>query len=292
MNRSWSMPLAFCLSGLLLIVVWTGTQADNVASKTAVLDNSAAESQPTDTCFWNILPFGVDDWITSAPTNTILATFTYETQTYPALVATQYGGGKAVYAPGSLFSEIDNLASPHNVRHEIFLNSVKWVTNDQVPTSTTVLVAYGHRELVTYDGWEHGCCSSNVISALEEAGYTVAVTSDIPLTLTSYSAVIMPGVGWFGTPQYPDPLYWSGNTGHAPTPAEVATLLGFVQNGGGLVASVEYDQGADWMNPIGMPMSVTFGTVSNLPGLQGNRVADHVILAKHCTYLHLPLVRR
>jgi hypothetical protein len=290
MSRIWSIFLAFCVSGLFLAAIWSGTHATGLASTLAAIDNSPNGSNLNSPCYWNTVPFGVDDWITSAPTNTILVAFSYETATYPALVATQYGQGKVVYAPGSVFSEIDNLVSPHNMKHEIFLNSARWVTNDQVPTQTTVLVAYGHHELVTYAEWGQACCRSNIVSALEEAGYTVEITSDIPLTLTGYGAVIMPGVGWYGTPQYPDPIYWSGAAGHAPTPAEVATLLDFVQNGGGLIASVETNQGAAWMNPVAIPMSVTFGSIGNLPGLQGNRVADHFILAKHCLHAYIPLV--
>ncbi len=102
----------------------------------------------------------------------------------------------------------------------------------------------------------------------------------------------MPGVGWYDTPGYPDPMYWSGDAGHAPTPVEVATLLDFVQNGGGLIASVEVYQGAAWMNPIGMPMSVTFGSICDARGLQGSRVTDHGILAKHGIHIYLPLVIR
>ena len=175
---------------------------------------------------------------------------------------------------------------------EVFLNSVKWVTNGQIPAHTLVLVTYGHRELVTYSGGSADCCTSNIVRALEDAGYTVEITSDIPITLTRYGAVIMPGVGWYGTPGYPDPVYWSGDAGHAPTPLEVATLLEFVQNGGGLIASVEVYQGAAWMNPVGMPMSVTFASISDARGLQGSRVTDHVILAKHRLYIYLPLVIR
>jgi len=72
----------------------------------------------------------------------------------------------------------------------------------------------------------------------------VEVTSDVPITLTQSGAMLMPGVGWHETPQYPNPLYWLGDAGHAPTPAEVAALLNFVKNGGGLMASVEFNQGA------------------------------------------------
>ena len=293
MSRIWSIPLVFFLSVLLLLVVGSGVAVNSFAGKIAASAHSANGNDLDHPCYWNRLPFGVDDWITSAPTSTILAAFSYETQTYEALVATHYGQGNVVYAAGSVFSEIDNVAAPHNVKHEVFLNSVKWVTNDQVPTQTIVLVTYGHRELVTYAEWGHDCCDSNIVLALENAGYTVEITSDIPITLTGYGAVIMPGVGWYGTPQYPDPAYWSGDTGDAPTPVEVAALLNFVQNGGGLVASVEFNQGADWMNPIGRPMSVTFGSISNNGAIhQANRVAGHFVLAKHCISTYLPSVSR
>jgi hypothetical protein len=292
MNRIGVISLTFFTSGLLLAVVWSGVEQNVFASKLAAIDDTTNGNAPGKPRYWNTVPFGVDDWITSVPTNAILATFTYETQTYPALVALQYGLGNVVYAPGSVFTEINNLSFPHNVLHEIFLNSAKWVTNDQIPTQTTVLVTYGHRELVTYSGANGTCCTSNIIRALEDEGYRVEITSDIPMTLTRYAAVIMPGVGWYGTPGYSNTLYWSGDAGHAPTPTEVASLLDFVQNGGGLIASVEAYQGAAWMNPIGMPMSVTFGSISGSPGLQGNRVTDHVILMEHQTFIYLPLVSR
>jgi hypothetical protein len=292
MSRIWSIPLVFFLSVLLLVVVGSGVTVNSFAGKIAASAHSANGNDLNQPSYWSRLPFGVDDWISSVPTNDILATFTNETRTYPALVALQYGQGKVVYAPGSAFSEINNLSSPHNVLHEIFLNSAKWVTNDQVPTQTIVLVTYGHRELITYGGVSETCCTTNIIRALEDEGYTVDITSNIPMTLTGYGAVIMSGVGWYGTPHYPNPIYWSGDAGHAPTPAEVTSLLNFVQNGGGLIASVEFNQGADWMNPIGMPMSVTFSSISDSPGLQGNRVADHVILMKHGFYSYLPLVSR
>lgn len=291
MSRTWSIPVIFFLSGLLLLaVIWSDTQANSFTRKIAAIDNPGNGVDLESPCFWETTPFGVDNWITSAPANTILAAYSYESRTFPTLVATHYGKGKVVYAPGSLFSEIDNLAAPHNLKHEIFLNAAQWVTNDQPPTHTTALVTYGHRELVTYNGGNQDCCTSNIPLALEEAGYTVEITADIPMTLTGYGIVVMPGVGWFGTPQYSDPPYWSGDTGHAPTPVEVTALLDFVQNGGGLIASIEANQGAEWMNPIGMPMSVTFSAISNSPNLQGKRVADHIILAKHCTSSYLPIV--
>jgi hypothetical protein len=293
MSRIWSIPLFFFLSVLLLVVVGSGVTVNSFAGKIAVSAHSANSNDLNHPCYWNRLPFGVDDWITSSPNSASLATFSYETWTYEALVATRYGQGNVVYASGSVFSEIDNVVAPHNVNHEVFLNSVKWVTNGQVPTQTTILVTYGHRELVTYTEWGHACCDSNIVLALENAGYTVEITSDIPITLTGYGAVIMPGVGWYGTPQYSDPVYWSGDTGHAPTPVEVAALLNFVQNGGGLIASVEFNQGADWMNPIGMPMSVTFGSISNNGTIhQASRVADHFVLAKQCISTYLPSVNR
>lgn len=294
MSRIWSIPLFFFFSVLLLVVVGSGLAVNSFAGKIAASARSADDPYLNHPCYWSRLPFGVDDWITSAPPSTILASFTYETRTYEALVATQYGQGNVVYASGSVFSEIDNLEDPHNVKHEVFLNSVKWVTHGRVPTQTTVLVTYGHRELVTYtDEWGKPCCTSNVILALEEAGYTVEITSHIPLTLTGYGAVIMPGVGWYGTPQYPDPVYWAGDTGHAPTPSEVATLLNFVQNGGGLIASAEFNQGADWMNPIAGPMSVTFSSITNNGNAhEAGRVASHAILAKQCNSNYLPAVSR
>ena len=263
------------------------TRATNVASRPDLKTSSVLG----DLCYFNSFTFGVDDWIESAPSSSILAELTTPTQTYPALVTTRYGLGKAVYAPGSLFSEINNLVSPHNPRLEIFLNSVKWVTNNRAPTQTRILVTYGHRELVTYGG-QGVCCSTNIIQALEDLNYTVDITSDIPLTLTGYSAIIMPGVGWFLSPGYPNPVYWSGDAGHAPTPAETASLLNFVQNGGGLVTSVEYNYGADWMGPIGKPMSVTFRSITDATNLTGIRIADHFILAKPCTDIYLPLIHR
>jgi len=290
MSRIKSVFLVFFVSGLLLIVVWSGTEANGFARTLAASDVGATASASP--CYWNTVPFGVDDWIISAPTGTILSNFAYENQTYPALVATHFGQGKAVFAVGSVFSEIDNLAAPHHVKQAVFLNAARWVTNDQPPTQTLVLVTYGHRELVTYDDeWGKPCCTSNVILALEDAGYTVEVTSDIPITLTQFGAVIMPGVGWHETPQYPNPIYWSGDAGHAPTAAEVTALLNFVKNGGGLMASAEFNLGAAWLTPIGQPMSVTFGSITdNGTIVQSNRVANHLVMAKDCQRVYLPEV--
>ncbi len=289
MNRVWPITLVLCCSTLMLAIAVSGTLRASAISASASSQNSATSVDLDDLCSFNSFDFGVDDWITSAPSSTILAEMTVQTQTYPALVATQYGLGKAVYAPGSLFTEINNLIAPHNVRHEVFLNSVRWVTNNRAPTQTTVLVTYGHRELVTY-GWEGDCCSTNIVEALSDEGYTVVITADIPVALSYYDAVIMPGVGWFLSPSYSDPVYWSGDSGHAPTPAEVTSLLDFVQNGGGLVAAVEYNYGADWMRPIGTPMSVTFSSLSDARGLTGFRIIDHFILAKPCFHIYLPVL--
>jgi hypothetical protein len=291
MNRVWPIALVLCSSTLLLAIVLSGTLGASAIGESASSQNFAARTEVCAPSYFDSFTFGVDDWITSAPSSTILAVMTFQTQTYPALVATHYGLGKAVYAPGSLFSEIDNVIEPHNVRQEVFLNAVKWVTNDKPPVQTTVLVPYGHRELLTYGYGD--CCSTNIIEALRDKGYTVVITTDIPIALSHYDAVIMSGVGWYLSPNYPNPLYWSGDSGHAPTPAEVISLLDFVQNGGGLVASVEFSYGADWMRPIGTAMSVTFNAVDEAEGLTGTRIIDHPILVKPCYYyIYLPVLQR
>lgn len=232
-------------------------------------------------CYWDTFIFGVDSWITAAPNGSILATFAYAGQTYPALVAVEYGAGRAVYAEGSTFSGIENVTNPGGAKHMIFLNSVAWVTHNKPPAESRVLVTWGHREILTYH--HNGqCCSTHIPQALMDAGYTVDISFDVPASLAGYDAVIMPGVGWIWTLGYPDPPYWSGDSGHAPTTDEVATLLAFVQNGGGLVTSVEWNLGASWMNPIGNPMGVTFDAISNASPLVGNRTVDHPIFQKEC----------
>ncbi len=240
------------------------------------------------TCQWSSFTFGADSWITSAPSDSILAEFSWQNNVYPAFVATQYGSGKAVFAPGSAFSQIDNITSPHNVRHELFLNSVKWVTRNKRPSQTVLLVTYGHSELLTYHRGGGVCCSSNVVQALVGAGYPVVVTPDIPVSLSGYDAVIMPGVGWINTPAYSTPPFWCGLSCHAPTEEETSTLLRFVAGGGGLVASVEYDKGANWMNPIGAPMNVTFDVIDP-SAQQGTRVMDHPIFSRACR-MFLPII--
>lgn len=222
--------------------------------------------------YWDSFTFGADSWITSAPSESILATFSYGGKTYPALVAVEYGNGRAVYAEGSTFSQTGASTSP---RHQIFVNSVKWVTKDKDPSDTKILATYGHRELLTY---KYG---SNVVLALQNQRYTVDVVFDIPSSLADYDAVIMPGVGWswYGG-GWVNPDWWSGSSGHAPTPSEVSSLLSFVQNGGGLVSSVEAINGASWMNPIGNPMGVTFNYISLASPLIGYRIIEHPILLK------------
>jgi hypothetical protein len=242
-------------------------------------------------CYWDTFSFGVDDWIISAPTNSILATFDWNGTTYPAFVATEYGSGKAIYTPGSTFSEIQNNADPHNVRHELFLNSVLWVTDDQLPSQTTVLVTYGHRELVTYHWENNTCCKSNIVQALQEKGYTVDVSFDIPHSLTGYDAVIMPGVGFAGSPFYPNPMYWCEPYCHAPTVDEINTLLSFIQNGGGLVTSIESGSGAAWMSPISSPMNVVIQQISP-DDILAHRIINHPIFLKECMGIYLPLVLR
>jgi|GEM_PF-1783089 len=242
------------------------------------------------TCYWSSFAFGADSWITSAPTDSIVAEFSWHGVTYPAFVATHYGNGKAVFAPGSAFSEINNITNPHNVRHELFLNSVRWATGGKLPSQTTLLITFGHSELLTYHRGGEVCCGSNIVRALGDAGYTVVVTPDVPSSLLGYDAVIMPGVGWAYTPAYPDPQFWCEDSCHAFTAREISVLLDFVEDGGGLVASAEYGNGANWMNPIGTPMNVTFDFIDSSVQ-EGHRVVDHPIFLRDCR-ISLPLMFR
>jgi hypothetical protein len=246
----------------------------------AVRFNGSGSSDPVE--YWDSFGLGADSWITSAPPASILATFTSGATVYPALVATQYGSGKAVYTEGSVFSEIYNIMQPGNVRHQLFLNSVEWATGGKAPTTCNVLVTWGHRELLTYwDGTPTGM-STNIVSALTDEGYAVTLSHDVPAVLTGYDAVIMVGVGWSYV-HWVNGTIWSGpggtNDAHALTVAETNSLSAFVQNGGGLVASVEESLGASYLNPIGNMMGVTFQFISG-QGFTATRIADHPIFVK------------
>jgi len=232
-------------------------------------------------CYWDSFIFGSDSWITAAPSESILATFAYGGQTYPALVAVEHGQGRAVFAEGNTLALIDNIVDPNGPKHTIFLSSVAWAMRDKLPAEARVLVTWGHREILTYHNGGQ-CCGTHIPQALTDAGYTVDIAFDVPASLDGYDAVIMPGVGWIWTLGYPNPQWWSGNSGHALTITETSTLLAFVQNGGGLVSSVEWNLGASWMNPVGNPMGVTFAAISNASPLQGNRIVDHPIFEKPC----------
>jgi TolB protein len=273
---------------LFVMSATTGSGLTNLSNNVAndeepCWGGMVALTSPTPTTivlnYWDSFGFGADDWITSVPSASILATFSYGEKTYPALAAVEYGSGRAVYAGGSTFSELYNVTVPGNVHHQLFVNSVKWASKGKLATQSKVLATYGHRELLTYHNGANGI-GSNAIAALRERGYAVDVSFNIPSSLAGYDIVIMPGVGWSGTPAYPNPIYWSGDSGHALTSNEISALLNFVREGGGLVASVEYGTGASWMNPIGNPMGVIFAHISSTGGLVGNRIIDHPIFLK------------
>jgi hypothetical protein len=233
--------------------------------------------------YWDSFLFGADSFITSAPSDTILATFDYYGTVYPALVATDYGNGRAVYAEGSTFSQLANLADPGNVHHQLFVNSVKWSTKGKDPATCNILVVWGHRELLTYWGSVPSVEGSNVTRALEDEGYNVSTSHDVPGSLVDYDAVIIPGIGW-SWGGWVNPNLWSGpggtNTAHKPTTTEVTTLLSFIQNGGGLVASVEYEYGADWLQDVGNPMGVYFSAITWETPYTAYRIVEHPIFLK------------
>ncbi len=233
--------------------------------------------------YWDSFLFGADSFITSAPSDTILATFDYYGTVYPALVATDYGNGRAVYTEGSTFSQLANLVDPGNVHHQLFLNSVKWSTKGKDPATSNILVVWGHRELLTYGTSAPGVEDSNATRALEDKGYNVSTSHDVPASLAGYDAVIIPGIGW-SWGGWVNPNLWSGpggtNTAHKPTAAEVTTLLSFIQNGGGLVASVEYEYGADWLQDVGNPMGVYFDAITWETPYTAYRIVEHPIFLK------------
>jgi outer membrane protein assembly factor BamB len=220
--------------------------------------------------YWDSFLFGADSFITSAPSDTIL-------------VATDYGNGRAVYAEGSTFSQIGNLADPGNVHHQIFVNSVEWSTKGKDPATCNILVVWGHRELLTYWGSVPTVEGSNVTRALEDEGYNVSTSHDVPGSLVNYDAVIIPGIGW-SWGGWVNPNLWSGpggtNTAHKPTTAEITTLLSFIQSGGGLVASVEYEYGADWLQDVGNPMGVYFAAITWDTPFTAYRIIEHPIFLK------------
>jgi parallel beta-helix repeat protein len=246
------------------------------------LDGSASTGS-TEEEYWDSFLIGADSFITSAPPDSVLATFTYGGTVYPAMVATGYGTGRAVYTEGSTFSQLTNLINPGNAHHQLFINSMKWATKDKDPASTNVLVTWGHRELVTYWTGTPGEEGSNVSRALEDAGYNVDTAHDVPSDLTGYDAVVMAGIGWSWS-GWVNPDLWSGpggtNTAHKPTPSEVTSLLNFVQNGGGLIASVEYQYGADWLQDVGNPMGVYFAAITFATPMTAYRTVDHPIFLK------------
>jgi outer membrane protein assembly factor BamB len=233
--------------------------------------------------YWDSFMFGADSFITSAPSDTILATFDYSGTVYPALVAAGYGNGRAVYAEGSTFSQLANLVDPGNVHHQLFVNSVKWSTKGKDPAASNILVVWGHREILTYGTSAPGVEDSNATRALEDEGYNVFTSHDVPSSLAGYDAVIIPGIGW-SWGGWVNPDLWSGpggtNTAHKPTTAEVTTLLSFINNGGGLVASVEYGYGADWLQDVGNPMGVYFDAITWASPYTGHRIVDHPIFLK------------
>jgi hypothetical protein len=249
----------------------------------AVLLDGSGSSGSVGEEYWDELPFGADAWIANAPAETIIATFDYGGTEYIAFAATDYGSGKATFAVGTIYAGLFNIEYPGNVRHQVFINSVKWATGDMDPSSCNVLVVWGHREILTYWTGVPGEQSSNVILALEDVGYNVVTSHDIPASLAGYDAVIIPGIGWtWGG--WVDPSLWSGpggtNTAHKPTADEVASVLNFVQNGGGLVASAEWEFGAAWLNDISDPMGIHFEAVAWDTPMTAYRVIDHPTFLK------------
>jgi len=225
---------------------------------------------PDGVAYWPYIYFGYDCWPTSAPSEDTLATFNWGSNTYPALVATDYGGGRAVYAPGSAFSHFG--LNPDLDRYQIFFNSLKWVTRDKDPEDVRVLATWGHRELLTYhDG-------SDVRISLPQEGYTVDLSYYVPSDLSDYDAVIMPGIGWTGGGIGDSSIF--SYSGQALTQAELDSLLGFVDAGGGLILTSEYHLGASWANPIGNPMNVYFSLISAASPMYGYTTGDHAIFEK------------
>jgi hypothetical protein len=248
-----------------------------------VLLDGSGSSGSTGYEYWDEFVFGADAWITSAPANTVLATFDYGGTEYVAFAATEFGTGKVTYAAGTTFTGIFNIMDPGNARHQLFMNSVKWTTDDKDPASCNILVVWGHREVLTYQGVSPSIEGSNVTLALEDAGYNVAISHDIPSSLAAYDAVIIPGIGWVWG-GWVNPNLWSGpggtNTAHKPTASEVAAVLDFVQNGGGLVASAEWEYGAEWLNDISDPMGIHFEAIAWDNPLTAYRVVEHPIFLK------------
>jgi len=233
--------------------------------------------------YWDSFVFGADSWITTAPPATILANFSFGGSDFIALAATDYGSGKAVFGVGALYGDMVNIGAPGNVRHQIFINSVRWATNNKDPRDCNIIVVWGHREVLTYHTGVPGVEGSNVTMALEDWNYNVNTSHDIPSSLAGYDALVIPGIGW-SWGGWVNPNLWSGSggtgTAHKPTASEVSAALDFVQNGGGLVASAEYEYGAAWLNDISTPMGVQFAAIDWAVPLTAYRVKQHPIFLK------------
>ncbi|MDG6220071.1 MAG: PKD domain-containing protein [Candidatus Thermoplasmatota archaeon] len=242
---------------------------------TVYFQGSAEEGEAQ---YWDSFDAGSDSWITTAPSDSVLATFEYGGVAYPGLVAMEHGNGRAVYTLGSTFSMICNMISPYNQNHQIFLNSVGWSTGYKSPEDCSIVVTWGHREVLTYRGGNP--TSSEIVKALEDEGYMVTLSHDVPSDMGGYDAVVMVGVGWSWEEGWVDASIWSGymgsNTGHAVTSYEAETLDAFVKNGGGLVVSVEEEK-ASYINPISQKMGVTFSFLNSYDYIYPNRLVDHPI---------------
>lgn len=208
---------------------------------------------------WETHPFGWDDWIDVWPSGTNLTEFKYSGQIYAGLVAVEYFSGRAIYAPG-------NALAPRwvwdGVTYQLLINSVEWASRGKAPSSTNVLFVWGHEELTTYASGKW-----NGPSAVSSEGYNVNVQELIPANLSAYDVVIMLSVGWTWSAKVSQQGYnhgWCSVTssgcpkGNAPTPSEVNSLLDFVANGGGVIASAEKSDGHSYLNDISTPMGVHF----------------------------------
>ena len=227
--------------------------------------------------YWDSHTFGFDIVVSSAPAESWVTQYDLAGTPRPGIVAVTYGSGRAVFGPD------DGLTGGGwigGINHQIYVNSVLWSSQRDRPVDARALVVWGHKDILFYHSG-----SRNLIGALRVQGFTVDVRQSVPSDLSSYDVVVLAAVGWdwAGFSQQGVNLGYCSiaSAGCAAGPglstAEVDAILAFVQAGGGLVASAERDSGDDYLNPVSVPMGVTFADLTS-GSHTAEEVADHPVL--------------